>query len=112
MNRFFDGFYLALPWDPCYDEAMIQYFRSQGTEDIFNGCLTSAAQRACPRRLWKIAARKLDLLDSAVNPIDLRSVFHEESGHGSYRLPIQDSYAVLFTWGAMGPEQVTIVLRS
>ncbi|MEX0269605.1 hypothetical protein AB3R30_10710 [Leptolyngbyaceae cyanobacterium UHCC 1019] len=44
---------------------MIQSFGNIGTEDIFNGQDTKIARRACPQSLWKVAARKLDQLDSA-----------------------------------------------
>jgi len=43
---------------------MIRSFKTTGTEDIFNGDNTQAARKTCPQSLWKIAARKLDLLDS------------------------------------------------
>jgi toxin HigB-1 len=43
---------------------MIQSFKTAGTEDIFNGRRTKAARSTCPQALWKIAARKLDQLDS------------------------------------------------
>ena len=88
---------------------MIQYFRSQGTEDVFNGRITSAAQRICPRTLWQAAARKLDLLDSITQLEELSDVLPDVRGPGFHRLPIQDRYEVLFIWGAAGPEQVAIV---
>jgi toxin HigB-1 len=43
---------------------MIQSFKDVGTEDVFNGRRTKVARRTCPQSLWKIAARKLDQLDS------------------------------------------------
>jgi len=50
---------------PCYHvTAMIRSFKTTGTEDIFNGDNTQAARKTYPQSLWKIAARKLDLLDS------------------------------------------------
>ena len=90
---------------------MIQYFRGQGTEDVFNGRITSAAQRTCPRTLWQTAARKLELLDSVTQLEELSAVLPDESGQGLHRLPIRDRYEVLFVWGAAGPEQVAIVER-
>ena len=43
---------------------MLRSFADAGTEDVFYGRDTKAAQRACPRELWRVAARKLDQLDS------------------------------------------------
>jgi proteic killer suppression protein len=43
---------------------MIQSFKNAGTEDIFNGKNTKAARKICPSSIWKIAARKLDQVDS------------------------------------------------
>jgi toxin HigB-1 len=43
---------------------MIQSFKQNGTEDIFNGINSPVARRTCPENLWKIAARRLDQLDS------------------------------------------------
>jgi proteic killer suppression protein len=51
---------------------MILSFRTEGTEDIFNGENTKAARRTCPHSLWKIAARKLDQLDSVTAIEELR----------------------------------------
>ncbi len=88
---------------------MIQYFRNQGTEDIFNGRVTSAAQRTCPRTLWPSAVRKMDQLDSITLLNDLGDDLRAESGRGQYRLPLQDRYEVRFEWGVAGPEQVVIL---
>jgi len=44
---------------------VIQSFKDNGTEDIFNGKNTKDARKTLPQSLWKIAARKLDQLDSA-----------------------------------------------
>lgn len=52
---------------------MIQSFNDEGTKDIFNGLNTKAARNICPEYLWKIAERKLDLLDSAEVLRDLRA---------------------------------------
>ena len=51
---------------------MIVSFKDEGTEDIFNGENTKAARKACPESLWKVAARKLDQLDSVQAPDELR----------------------------------------
>ncbi len=46
---------------------MILSFKDDGTEDIFNGKRTKKARKSCPEKLWKLARRKLELLDSVVN---------------------------------------------
>jgi len=51
---------------------MIRSFKDPGTEDIFNGHNTRSARKTCPQGLWAVAARKLDLLDSATTLADLR----------------------------------------
>jgi proteic killer suppression protein len=43
---------------------MIQSFKNEGTEDIFNGENTKDARKICPMSLWKVTARKLDQVDS------------------------------------------------
>lgn len=52
--------------------SVIQSFKDQGTDDIFNGVRTRAARKTCPEGLWRIAARKIDLLDSVVSLGELR----------------------------------------
>jgi proteic killer suppression protein len=43
---------------------MVQSFKTTGTEDIFNGENTKAARKICPSSIRKVAARKLDQVDS------------------------------------------------
>ena len=94
---------------------MIVSFADRGTEDIFNDRNTAAARRACPRRLWAVAARKLDLLDSAAAPADLRAPpgnrLEALSGdrEGQHSIRINDQYRICFVRTAAGPEQVEIV---
>jgi proteic killer suppression protein len=94
---------------------MIQSFDGQGTQDIFNGVNTKAARNTCPESLWKIAARKLDLLDSAEILSDLRvppgnhleRLTGDREGQQSIR--INDRYRICFVWTTNGPDQVAIV---
>ena len=94
---------------------MIQTFRNQATEDIFNGRNSSAARRVCPRSLWKIATRKLDQLDSVTTLNDLRvppgnrleALVGERQGQFSIR--VNERYRICFIWGEAGPEHVEIV---
>jgi len=94
---------------------MIVSFRGTGTEDIFNGENTRAARRTCPRKLWKVAARKLDLLDSAASLQDLQAppgnrleALHGDRA-GEYSIRINDRYRICFVWSDLGPTDVEIV---
>jgi proteic killer suppression protein len=94
---------------------MIQSFKNQGTEDIFNGENSKAARSTCPESLWKIAARKLDLIDSAESLDDLRippgNRLERLSGSrkGQLSIRINDQYRICFAWSQNGPEQIEIV---
>jgi len=94
---------------------MIRSFKTTGTEDIFNGDNTQAARKTCPQSLWKIAARKLDLLDSvrwldelSVPPGNrLEALYGDRKGQ--YSILINDQYRVCFVWTDFGPDEVEIV---
>jgi proteic killer suppression protein len=93
---------------------VIQSFKNTGTEDIFNGKNTNAGRRTCPQSLWRIATRKLDLLDSAVSLDELRvppgnrleSLTGDRTGQHSIR--INNQYRICFVWTDMGPNEVEI----
>jgi len=94
---------------------VIVSFRGQGTEDIFNGENTRAARKTCPESLWKVAARKLDQLDSVTALNELRIppgnrlelLAGERKGEHSIR--INDRYRICFIWTEAGPDKVEIV---
>ena len=94
---------------------MIQSFKDQGTEDIFNGVKSRSARNTCPEALREIAARKLDLLDSAESIRDLQippgNRLERLSGRrqGQHSIRINDQYRICIIWSANGPGQVTIV---
>jgi len=94
---------------------MIVAFRGQGTRDIFNGVNSRAARKTCPETLWKIAARKLDLLDSATTLDELRvppgNRLEALSGDrkGNHSIRINEQYRICFQWTEKGPDQVEIV---
>ena len=77
---------------------MIASFNNKGTEDIFNGNNTKAARKLCPQTLWKIAARKLDQLDSVGLLEELKippgNRLEGLSGdrNGQYSIRINDQY--------------------
>jgi toxin HigB-1 len=94
---------------------MMVSFEDEGTEDIFNGKNTRTARKTCPQDLWKIAVRKLDLLDSATTMNELliapgnrlEALIGERKGQPSIR--INKQYRVCFVWTDSGPDKVEIV---
>ncbi len=93
---------------------MIQSFRDQATEDIYNGQDTKKARRVCPIHLWGIARRKLEML-AAVNrlealrvPPNNRLERLKEDRAGQHSIRINDQYRVCFTWTEAGAENVEI----
>ena len=83
---------------------MIQSFKHEAAEAVFNGKSTKAARKICPERLWKIAARKLEQLDSAAVLEDLRvppgNRLEMLAGdrQGQYSIRINDQYRICFRW--------------
>jgi proteic killer suppression protein len=94
---------------------MIQSFKNAGTEDVFNGEDTKAARKTCPDSLWRVAARKLDQLDSVTSVHELRmppgNHLEALSGdrEGQHSIRVNDQYRVCFVWSDLGPDQVEIV---
>ena len=94
---------------------MIVAFKGSGTEDIFDGARTKPATKSCPQTLWKVARRKLDLLDSVTALHELRippgnrleALIGDRKGQHSIR--INDQYRRCFLWTDAGPDQVEIV---
>ena len=82
---------------------MILNFADKTTEDIFNG-LDSKAARSIPQAVWKVAARKLDMLNAASELRDLRlppanrleALKGKWAGYHSIR--INERYRVVFEW--------------
>jgi proteic killer suppression protein len=93
---------------------VIHSFSDQGTADIFEGRNTKASRKTCSSTLWKIAYRKLDMLDSAAELNDLKVTpgnrLEPLTGdrEGQYSIRINDQYRICFTWAASGPDQVEI----
>jgi len=93
---------------------MINSFKNQASEDVFNGKATKAALRLCPKNIWKIAFRKLDQLDSVLSLQELRvppgnrlePLSKDRKGQHSIR--INDQYRICFIWTETGPMNVEI----
>lgn len=93
---------------------MIESFHDQAAEDIFNGVNSKAARQSCPERLWKIAARKLDQLDSAQSLEELKvppgNRLEALAGDrkGQYSMRINEKYRICFVWTESGPGEIEI----
>ena len=93
---------------------MIQSFKTAGTEDIFNGRRTKAARSTCPQSLWKVAARKLDQLDSVTTLQELqippgnRLEALKGDRQGQHSIRMNDQYRLCFRWTDTGPAEVEI----
>ena len=82
---------------------------------MFNGENTMQARRTCPQQLWRVAARKLDQLDSVSSLEELRippgnqlEVLKGER-KGQYSIRINDQYRICFSWVEGEPDEVEIV---
>jgi proteic killer suppression protein len=93
---------------------MIKSFMDRATEDIFNGIDTKTARKACPKNIWRIAARKLDQLDSVSSMDELRvppgNRLEALSGNrkGQFSIRINDQFRICFKWTETGPADVEI----
>lgn len=93
---------------------MIQAFKNQATQDIFNGEVTKQALKICPRNIWKIVSRKLDQLDSASQLDELRVPpgnqleTLQRDRKGQYSIRINNQYRICFKWSESGPSDVEI----
>jgi proteic killer suppression protein len=93
---------------------VIRSFRDQGTDDVFYGRNTREARRSCPQKLWAVAVRKLDQLDSVSSLEDLRippgNRLEALSGdrEGQYSIRINQQYRVCFVWAGSEPAEVEI----
>lgn len=93
---------------------MIVSFKDKATEDIFNGINSKVARKACPQILWRIAARKLDQLDSVQSLEELKvppgNRLESLSGDrvDTYSIRINGQYRICFTWEELGSVNVEI----
>ncbi len=93
---------------------MIRSFKNRATEDIFNGVTSKPAMRACPKKLWKIATRKLDQLDSVSTLKELSvprgNMLEPLAGNrqGQHSVRINEQYRICFKWIDNAPGDVEI----
>ncbi|MBT3175878.1 MAG: plasmid maintenance system killer protein [Desulfobacula sp.] len=93
---------------------MINSFLNKGAEDIFNGKNTKDVRKTCPKNLWRIAARKLDQIDSIIKLEELRippgNQFESLSGDRKmeHSIRINNKYRICFIWKDGCANQVEI----
>ncbi len=93
---------------------MIVTFLDKATEDVFNGINSKLARKTCPQTLWRVAARKLDQLDSVKTLEELKippgNRLELLSGNraDSYSIRINEQYRICFSWDDLGPTNVEI----
>jgi len=94
---------------------MIVSFKNKATEDIFNGLASNIARRSYPQGIWRVAARKLEQLDSVTVLDDLRvppgNRLEALSGNRAeeFSIRINEQYRICFKWGDAGPFDVEII---
>ena len=80
---------------------MIKRFATKATEDLYHG-FDSKEARTIPRTIWKVAVRKLDMLDNAEELKDLASPpanrLEKLKGPlaGWYSIRINNQYRIVF----------------
>ena len=93
---------------------MIVTFLSETTRDIYDG-LGSKQARKVPQTIWKVAQRKLDLLNAAHSLNDLRVPHGNrlealKSGlKGKYSIRINDQYRLVFEFRDGNAYEVEII---
>lgn len=81
---------------------MIESFANQGSEDVWVGDNTRAAQRVCPSILWPRARQVLDQLHAATSVGDMKlppsNQLHKlkEELKGFWSVRINEKYRVIF----------------
>jgi proteic killer suppression protein len=94
---------------------VIRSFQNKGTQDVYDGTDSRQARGVCPRELWSVARRKLDMLRRATRREELRfppgnrleKLKGDRAGQDSIR--INEQYRICFVWKDDGVEQVEIV---
>ena len=93
---------------------MIVTFLTEATSDIYHG-LESKQARKIPQTIWKVAERKLDLLNAAHTLNDLRipTSNHLEAlkgkQKGKYSIRINDQYRLVFEFRDGNAYEVEII---
>lgn len=92
---------------------MILAFADKTTEDIFNG-VNSKDARKIPQTVWRVARRKLDMLNAATDVKDLKSPpgNHLEALQGDlagkHSIRVNNQYRIVFRWETPNAHEVQI----
>lgn len=93
---------------------MIAGFADKTTAGIYDG-LDTKQSRKIPRSVWKIAQRKLDMVETAYELNDLRvppgNKLEALKGNyaGSHSIRINDQYRIVFRWDDGVAKDVLII---
>ena len=93
---------------------MITSFGDKATEDIYHG-ISSKEARKVPVQIWRVAARKLDMVNVAHALQDLRvppgNRLEALKGNfkGFHSIRINDQYRVIFKWMNNNADNVRIL---
>ena len=93
---------------------MIVSFGDKATRDVFDGTDSKEA-RSIPKQLWKVALRKLDMLNAARDLMDLTAAPSNRleklkgSLAGYWSVRVNDQCRVIFKFANGNAEQVQIV---
>ena len=83
---------------------MIQLFRDQGTEDVFDGTGSRVARKCCPQSLCEVARRKLDQINRVreVGELSVPPGNRLERLRGNrrqqYSIRINQQFRICFRW--------------
>ncbi|MBI3211074.1 MAG: type II toxin-antitoxin system RelE/ParE family toxin [Simkania negevensis] len=96
---------------------MIISFADRETSDIYHGVKSPKARKTLDPILWKVAHRKLDMLNRAKKIEDLRippsNKLEKLTGDlvGKYSIRINDQWRIIFRWepDSAGASEVKIV---
>jgi len=93
---------------------VIRNFGDEATDDLFHG-VSSKASRRLPQTLWKVAQRKLDMLNAAHALRDLlappanRLEALKGNWKGYHSIRVNDQYRVVFRWHEGNGQDVQII---
>ncbi len=92
---------------------MIESFKDQATEDLFNGVRSKKALKI-PQQLWPSAIRKLDMINAAVHLDDLKAppgnqLQRLKGDLGAFHsIRVNEQYRIIFKWDDHNAKEVQI----
>ena len=93
---------------------MIQSFKNQQTEDVFNGNRNKRAAKVLPLELWDMAGRRLTQINrvTELHHLGIPPGNHLEAlqgdRKGQHSIRINEQYRICFQWAADGAHDVEI----